>query len=113
MIATDEAGAKVAHEADLQISALAPQWLRREDVPTEVVDSETRVATEKSQAEGKPDKIIPMIVKGRLNAFYKDNVLLEQEYVKDNSKTVGDLFKEVGGDATSFVRIEVGKGEEE
>ena len=51
--------------------------------------------------------------KGRLNAFYKENVLLEQSYVKDPSKTVGDLFKEVGGAALAFARVEVGKGEAE
>ncbi|MBW3089095.1 elongation factor Ts [Bifidobacterium sp. 82T24] len=113
MIVTDEAGAKVAHEAALQISAMAPKWLTREDVPSDVVESERRVATEKSLAEGKPEKIVPKIVEGRLNAFFKDNVLLEQQFVKDPSKTVGDLFKEVGGKALSFARIEVGKGEEE
>lgn len=113
MVATDAKGAEVAHEVALQISAMAPKWLRREDVPADIVESETRVATEKSQAEGKPDKIIPMIVKGRLNAFYKEVVLLEQEYVKDTSKTIGDLFKQVGGNAVAFARIEVGKGEEE
>lgn len=113
MIATDEAGAAVAHEAALQISAMGAQWLTREDVPAEVVESETRVATEKSLAEGKPEKIVPKIVEGRLNAFYKENVLLEQAFVKDPSKSVGDLFKEVGGTALAFARLEVGKGEEE
>jgi elongation factor Ts len=113
MIATDEAGAQVAHEAALQISALGAQWLTREDVPADVVESERRVATEKSQAEGKPEKIIPRIVEGRLNAFYKENVLLEQEFVKDPSKSVGDLFKKVGGKALSFARLEVGKGDEQ
>lgn len=112
MIATDEAGAAVAHEAALQISAMGAQWLTREDVPAEVVESERRVATEKSLAEGKPEKIVPKIVEGRLNAFYKENVLLEQAFVKDPSKSVGDLFKEVGGQALAFVRVEVGKGEE-
>ena len=82
-------------------------------MPSDVVESERRVATEKSLAEGKPEKIVPKIVEGRLNAFFKDNVLLEQQFVKDPSKTVGDLFKEVGGKALSFARIEVGKGEEE
>lgn len=113
MVATDAKGAEVAHEVALQISAMAPKWLCREDVPAEIVESETRVATEKSQAEGKPDKIIPMIVKGRLNSFYKEVVLLEQEYVKDTSKTIGDLFKQVGGNAVAYARVEVGKGEEE
>ena len=102
MIATDEAGAAVAHEAALQISAMGAQWLTREDVPAEVVESERRVATEKSLAEGKPEKIVPKIVEGRLNAFYKENVLLEQAFVKDPSKSVGDLFKEVGGQALAF-----------
>ena len=102
MIATDEAGAAVAHEAALQIS-------------------ERRVATEKTTEElkskGKPEavieKIAPKIVEGRLGAFYKETVLLEQAYVKDPSKTVGDLFKEVGGTALSFARVEVGKGDAE
>ena len=121
MIATDKAGAAVAHEAALQISAMGAKWLTREDVPADVLESETRVATEKTTEElkskGKPEavieKIAPKIVEGRLGAFYKETVLLEQAYVKDPSKTVGDLFKEVGGKALAFARIEVGKGEEE
>ena len=112
MIATDEAGAAVANEAALQISAMGAQWLSREDVPEDIVESERRVATEKSLAEGKPEKIVPKIVEGRLNAFFKENVLLEQAYVKDPSKTIGDLFKEVGGKALAFARLEVGKGPE-
>ena len=121
MIATDEAGAAMAHEAALQISAMGAQWLTREDVPADVLESERRVATEKTTEElkskGKPEavieKIAPKIVEGRLGAFYKETVLLEQAYVKDPSKTVGDLFKEVGGTALSFARVEVGKGDAE
>lgn len=113
MIATDEAGAAVAHEAALQISAMGAQWLTREDVPADIVESERRVATEKSLAEGKPEQIVPKIVEGRINAFFKENVLLEQSYVKDPSQTVGDLFKKAGGKALAFARVEVGKGEEE
>lgn len=121
MIATDEAGAAVAHEAALQISAMGAQWLTREDVPADVLESERRVATEKTTEEfkskGKPEavieKIAPKIVEGRLGAFYKETVLLEQAYVKDPSKTVGDLFKEVGGTALSFARVEVGKDDAE
>ncbi|MFT8358819.1 translation elongation factor Ts [Bifidobacterium aquikefiri] len=112
VIATDDAGASIAHEVALQISAMSPKWLRREDVPADVVETETRVATEKSQAEGKPEKIIPRIVEGRLNAFFKETVLLEQEYVKDTSKTIGDLFKAAGAQAVGFARLEVGKGDE-
>ncbi len=112
MVATDEAGAEVAHEVALQISAMGAQWLTREDVPADVVESEKRVATEKSLAEGKPEAIVPKIVEGRMNAFYKEVVLLEQAYVKDPSKTIGDLFKQVGGQAIAFARVEVGKGED-
>ena len=112
MIATDEAGAAVAHEAALQISAMGAQWLSREDVPEDIVEFDGPAATEKSLAEGKPEKIVPKIVEGRLNAFFKENVLLEQAYVKDPSKTIGDLFKEVGGQALAFARLEVGKGPE-
>lgn len=112
MVATDEKGAEVAHEVALQVSAMAPQWLTREEVPAEIVESEKRVATEKSLAEGKPEAIVPKIVEGRMNAFYKEVVLLEQAYVKDPSKTIGDLFTQVGGQALAFARVEVGKGEE-
>lgn len=121
LIATDEAGEKVAHEAALQISAMSPRWLTRENVDPTVLESERRIATEKTSdelaAKGKPqaviDKIAPKIVEGRLNAFYKEAVLLDQDYVKDPSKTVGKLFDEAGAKAIAFARIEVGKGDEE
>ena len=79
-----------------------------------MVESERRVATEKSLAEGKPEKIVPKIVEGRLNAFFKEVVLLEQAVSsRTRPRPIGDLFKEVGGNATAFARVEVGKGEEE
>ncbi|TCD54805.1 elongation factor Ts [Alloscardovia theropitheci] len=109
MVATDEAGAEVAHDVALQISAMSPKWLTREDVPADVVASEERVATEKSLAEGKPEAIVPKIVAGRMNAFYKEVVLVEQAFVKDPSKTIGDLLKQVGGQVLAYTRIEVGK----
>ena len=100
---------------------MSPRWLTREDVDSDVLESERRVAMEKTsdelKAKGKPEavieKIAPKIVEGRLNAFYKENVLLDQSYVKDPSKTVGDLFTEAGGKALSFARLEVGKSEDE
>ncbi|WP_300766837.1 translation elongation factor Ts [uncultured Bifidobacterium sp.] len=121
IIATDEGGASVAHDAALQISAMSPRWLAREDVDSDVLESERRVAmdktTEELTAKGKPEavieKIAPKIVEGRLNAFYKENVLLDQAYVKDPSKSVGDLFAEAGGKVVAFARVEVGKSSEE
>ncbi|MBF1677537.1 MAG: elongation factor Ts, partial [Scardovia wiggsiae] len=66
--------------------------------------------TEKSLAEGKPEKIVPKIVEGRLQAFYKEVCLLDQAYVKDPSRTIADLFRSVNGTALAFARVEVGKG---
>ena len=113
LVATDKAGAKIAHDVALQVSAMSPFWLSEEDVPADVVESESRIAEGKARQEGKPEGIIGKIVQGRIKSFYEETVLLDQKYVKDPSKTIGQLAKEAGGAITSFLRIEVGKGEEE
>ena len=105
----EELGKDVA----MQIAAAAPAAIDRSGVDAAALEHEKEVLRKQALEEGKPEKIVPKIVEGRLNAFYKENVLLEQSYVKDPSKTVGDLFKEVGGAAVAFARVEVGKGEEE
>ena len=87
--------------------------MTKEEVPAEAIEKEREILRVQALNEGKPEKIVPKIVEGRLNAFYKEVVLLEQPFVKDPSKTVGKLFEEVGGKAVAFARIEVGKGEEE
>lgn len=113
LVATDEAGSEIAHDVALQVSAMSPFWLSEEDVPADVVESESRIAEGKGRQEGKPEGIIGKIVQGRIKSFYEETVLLDQKYVKDPSKTIGQLAKEAGGAITSFLRIEVGKGEEE
>ena len=113
LVATDEAGSKIAHDVALQVSAMSPFWLSEEDVPADVVESESRIAEGKARQEGKPEGIIGKIVQGRIKSFYEETVLLDQKYVKDPSKTIGQLAKEASGAITSFLRIEVGKGEEE
>ena len=113
MVATDEKAAEVAHDVNLQISAMAPKWLTEEDVPQDVIDHETEVETNKFREQGKPEKIIPNIVKGAIKAFFKDTVLVDQAFVKDPKVTVGQLVEKTGGKLEQFVRIEVGKGEEE
>lgn len=90
---------------------MGAQWLTRKFRP--MWSSRAPRGHREVLGQGKPEKIVPKIVEGRLNAFYKENVLLEQSYVKDPSKTVGDLFKEVGGAAVAFARVGVGKGEAE
>ena len=99
---------EAARSAAMQITALRVRYLRREDVPAEVVDGERRVFEEKTRAEGKPEQAIAKIVEGRLNAFFKDNVLLEQESVRESGKTVEQVMNEAGVRLTGFAHFEVG-----
>ena len=98
-----------AHAVALQIAALKPRYLTREDVPEDVVANERRIAEETSRAEGKPEQALPKIVDGRLNGFFKDVVLLEQPSVSDSKKTVKALLDEAGVTVTRFARFEVGQ----
>ena len=98
-----------AHAAALQIAALKAKYLTRDDVPADVVAGERRVAEETAKEEGKPEAALSRIVEGRLNGFFKDNVLLEQPSVADSKKTVKALLDAAGVTVTRFVRFEVGQ----
>ncbi len=106
---TDEAGDADARGVGMQIAAMRPKFLTREQVPTETVESERRIAEETAREEGKPEQALPKIVEGRVNSFFKDFVLLEQPSVTDNKKTVAAVAKEAGIEVTRFVRYEVGQ----
>jgi len=106
---TDEAGDADARGIGMQIAAMRPRFLTRDEVPAEVVDSERRIAEETAKEEGKPEKALPKIVEGRVNSFFKDFVLLEQSSVVDNKKTVKQIADEAGLNITRFVRFEVGQ----
>jgi elongation factor Ts len=99
-------------------SPAAPRWLVREDVPASVVDQEEHIARVQAKEAGKPDDVIERIVGGKLDSFYKDNVLLEQPFVKDDSKTVRQLLDEMGarvGERVAvrrFVRYKLGESAE-
>jgi len=105
----DEAADADARGIGMQIAAMRPRFLTREDVPAEVVESERRIAEETAKEEGKPEKALPKIVEGRVNSFFKDYVLLEQASVVDNKKTVKQIASEAGLEITRFVRFEVGQ----
>ena len=105
----DEAGDADARGIGMQIAAMRPRFLTRDEVPAEVVDSERRIAEETAKEEGKPEKALPKIVEGRVNSFFKDFVLLEQSSVVDNKKTVKQIADEAGLTITRFVRFEVGQ----
>ncbi|MFP7364574.1 translation elongation factor Ts [Corynebacterium callunae] len=104
-----EAAEAAARQAAMQVAALKAAYLTREDVPAEVVEKERSIAEQITREEGKPEQAIPKIVEGRLNGFYKENVLLEQASVADNKKTVKALLDEAGVTITSFARFEVGQ----
>jgi elongation factor Ts len=96
-------------------SPAAPSWLTREDVPSEVVAQEEHIARVQAKESGKPDNVIDRIVEGKLKAFYEDSVLLEQPFVKDDSKTIQQLLDDVGakvGEKVAvrrFVRYKLGE----
>ncbi len=98
----------VARGVAMQIAAMRPRYLAREDVPAEVVAKEREIAEATSREEGKPEQAIAKITEGRLNGFFKDNVLLEQASVQDNKKTVKALLDEAGVTIKRFAHIEIG-----
>ncbi|MBM0259196.1 translation elongation factor Ts [Micromonospora sp. 4G55] len=106
---TDEAGDADARAAAMQIAAMRPKYLTRDEVPAEVVESERRIAEQTAREENKPEAALPKIVEGRVNAFFKDYVLVEQASVADNKKTVKQMLAEAGIEVTRFLRFEVGQ----
>lgn len=101
---TDE----VAHDVAVHIAAMSPKYLNSDAISAEDIAAEKRVAEETAAAEGKPEQIIPKIVEGKLKAFYKENTLLDQDFAKDSSKSVAQVLKENGAEATAFARFRVG-----
>jgi elongation factor Ts len=105
----DEAAEADARGVAMQIAAMRPRYLTREEVPEDVVATERRLAEQTARDEGKPEQAVPKIVEGRVNAFFKDFVLLEQASVTDPKKTVRKVLDEAGLTVTGFVRFEVGQ----
>jgi elongation factor Ts len=82
----------LARELAMHIAAAAPRWVAREDVPADVVGQERELYQRKAEQDGKPAQAIPKIVEGQVEAFYKDNCLLEQAYIRDPKTPVKDLI---------------------
>ena len=101
-----EAGKDVA----MQIAAMNPVAVDKDDVPQEVVDKEVEIGKEQAKAEGKPDELLERIAMGKLNKFYKENTLLNQQFVKDSSQTIAKYLDGVskGLTVTAFKRITIG-----
>ena len=107
-VVTDAAGKSVAHDIAMHVAAYMPAYLDRDSVPADVLDKERATLEKITLEEGKPANIVPKIVEGRLNAFYKDNCLVDQAFARDPSKSVAQVLKEAGAKVTDFVRVHVG-----
>lgn len=109
LVATDKAGAGVAHDVAMHIAAYSPEYLCRDEVPAEAIAKERETLTEATIAEGKPEAAVAKIVEGKMNGFFKENVLLDQPYAKDPKTTVGKIVEATKGKITGFARLQAGE----
>lgn len=107
---------RFVRELAMQVAAMSPRWVSKEEVPADELEKERTIVRNQALNEGKPEKIVDKIVEGRLSKFYDENCLLEQAYMKDDSKKINTLVKEmialVGENISvrRFTRYEVGEG---
>ena len=100
--------AETARSIAQHISFANPSFLTRDDVPEADVEKEREIVTEISRNEGKPEAALPKIVEGRVNAFFKQVALLDQDYAKDNKLSVAKVLADAGLAVTGFARFKVG-----
>jgi elongation factor Ts len=109
LVGHSQLAVELANPIAQHIAGLAPKYLSREHVPAEVLDSEKRVASEMAAKENKPENIIPKIIEGRLNTFYKDSVFLDQPLAKDPSVNLKQYLAKNSTHVTSYARLAVGE----
>ncbi|MFC1787642.1 translation elongation factor Ts [Patescibacteria group bacterium] len=93
-VARNEDFQVLCNDLAMHVSAADPLYLRREDVPQEVIDKEIELFKAELKEQGKPEGVVDKIVEGKMNKYFSEIVLLEQEYIKDDSKTIDELIKE-------------------
>jgi elongation factor Ts len=98
----------VGRDVAMQVAAMNPIATNREEVDNATQEKEMEIARDVARTEGKPDNIIDRIASGKLERFFKDNVLVEQAYVKDASQTVGEMLADKGSEVHGFVRFGLG-----
>ncbi|MGB3828375.1 MAG: translation elongation factor Ts [Ornithinimicrobium sp.] len=98
----------LARDIAMHVAAFSPTVLSRDEIDEDTVAKERRIAEETAREEGKPEQALPKIIEGRVNGFFKENVLLDQAFAKDSKKSVAQVAKEGGVEVTSFVRFKVG-----
>lgn len=106
----DGANEEVAKDVSMHAAAMRPEYVKKEQVLEEQVEHEKKILTEQAIAEGKPANIAEKMVMGRINKFYKEICLEEQEFVKDNSVSVAKYVSNNGGKIIDVIRYEVGEG---
>ena len=94
----------------MHAAAMRPEYVTKEQVPADQLENEKKVLTEQAIAEGKPANIAEKMVMGRINKYYKEICLEEQDFVKDNSVTVSKYVSNNGGKLVDSIRYEVGEG---
>jgi elongation factor Ts len=109
LVQLDKPSEDVARDLAQQIAAMRPQYVTRDEVPADVTEKERRIAEQITREEGKPEQAIPKIVEGRVGAFYKDVVLVEQAFVKEPKQTVAQVLKADGVTVQGFARFQVGQ----
>jgi elongation factor Ts len=104
-VARTEEFRKLAREVAMQIAATSPRWISRDEVPQDVIDAERKIYEEQARSTGKPDNVIVRIVEGKLEAFFKEFVLLDQPYIREDSKTMGAVVTEVAAKVGENVQV--------
>ncbi len=112
LVVVDGSDTDTAKDVAMQAAAMRPEYLRKEDVPAEIIEKEKEILKEQAINEGKAPEIAEKMVNGRISKFYKENCLIHQEFVKDNSVDVETYVKNHGGVVKSMIRYEVGEGME-
>jgi elongation factor Ts len=100
--------AAVGRDIAMQVAAMNPVATTREEVPSDIQDKELEIGREIARNEGKPEQIIDKIAQGKLERFYKDNVLVEQPFVKEASTSVKEMLKKQGVEVVRFARFALG-----
>ena len=109
LVQLESADPETGKDIAQQIAASMPAYLHRDDVPAEIVAKERSLAEQMTREEGKPEQAIPKIVEGRVNAFFKDVVLVDQPYIKDPKKTVKQVLAERKATVRAFARFQIGQ----
>jgi len=110
VVTLDGSDEEAAKDVAMHVAAINPEYMTREQVPADVLAKQQEIFTEETKAEGKPEKIIPRIVEGRVNKYLSEISLADQEFVKDSDMTVQQFVDSKNSKLVSFVRFEVGEG---